>query len=66
MALFKLKNIIGCERLLFEGGSIINGAFQRADVIDELSLVVTPVTADKEDKPLFMDGKLSDFEVLSA
>ena len=66
MALFKLKNIIGCERLLLEGGSIINGAFQRADVIDELSLVVAPVVADKHDKPLFMDGKLSDFELLSA
>lgn len=65
-ALFKLKNIIGCERLLLEGGSIINGAFQRADVIDELSIVVAPVAADKEDKPLFMDGKLSDFELLSA
>lgn len=65
-ALFKLKNIIGCERLLLEGGSIINGAFQRADVIDELSLVVAPVVADKHDKPLFMDGKLSDFELLSA
>ena len=65
-ALFKLKNIIGCDRLLLEGGSIINGAFQRADVIDELSIVVAPVAADKEDKPLFMDGKLSDFELLSA
>lgn len=65
-ALFKLKNIIGCDRLLLEGGSIINGAFQRADVIDELSIVVAPITADKEDKPLFMDGKLSDFELLSA
>ena len=65
-ALFKLKNIIGCDRLLLEGGSIINGAFQRADVIDELSIVVAPITADKEDKPLFMDGKLSDFELMSA
>ncbi len=52
--------------MIAENGSIINGAFQRADAIDELSLVVAPVTADKEDKPLFMDGKLSDFELLSA
>ena len=66
LALFKLKNIIGCERLLLEGGSIINGAFQRASAIDELSLVVVPVVADKHDKPLFMDSTLSDFELVSA
>ncbi len=66
LALFKLKNIIGCERLLLEGGSIINGAFQRADAIDELSLVVAPVIADKRDKPLFMNSTLSDFELVSA
>ena len=66
LALFKLKNIIGCERLLLEGGSIINGAFQRADAIDELSLVVAPVIADKHDKSLFMESTLSDFELVSA
>lgn len=65
-ALYKLKNIIGCDRLLLEGGSIINGAFQRADAIDELSLVVAPIVADKHDKPLFMDSTLSDFELVSA
>ncbi len=65
-ALFKLKNNFGCETLLLEGGSIINGFFQRADAIDELSLVVAPVVADKDDKPLFDDGKTSDFELVKA
>ncbi len=60
-ALFKLKNIIGIDTLLLEGGSIINGAFQRAEAIDELSLVVAPITADKDDKPLFMYGTVQDF-----
>ena len=55
-ALFKLKNIIGIEKLLLEGGSILNGAFQRAGVIDELSLVVAPIVADAQDKPLFMNS----------
>ena len=63
LALSKLKNIVGIETLLLEGGSIINGAFQRADAIDELSLVIAPVTADKDDKPLFMDGTVQDFEL---
>lgn len=66
LALFKLKNIIGCETLLLEGGGIINGAFQRADTIDELSLVMTPTVADKNDKPLFTDSTISDFELTKA
>lgn len=64
LALFKLKNIVGCETLLLEGGSIINGAFQRADVIDELSVVVAPVVADRNDKPLFTDSMVSAFELV--
>ena len=63
LALFKLKNIVGAETLLLEGGSIVNGSFQRADVIDELSLVVAPIVADKDDKPLFMDSTSSSFEL---
>jgi len=66
LALFKLKNIVGCETLLLEGGSIVNGYFQRADVIDELSLVVAPVTGEKDDKPLFMDSVISEYELIKA
>lgn len=62
-ALFKLRNIMGINNLLLEGGSIVNGYFQRADVIDELSLVVAPIIADSADKPLFMDGIASDFKL---
>lgn len=58
-ALFKLKAYFGINKLLLEGGSILNGAFQRAGVIDELSLVVAPVVAGAEDKPLFMDSVMS-------
>ena len=66
LALFKLKNIVGCETLLLEGGSIVNGYFQRADVIDEISLVVAPVTGEKDDKPLFMDSVISEYELIKA
>ena len=54
-ALCKLYALFGITRLMLEGGSIINGAFLKADTVDELSLVVAPVTADADDKPLF-DG----------
>ena len=53
LALNKLKTLFGIETLLLEGGSVINGAFHKAGLIDELSLVVTPQTAKDEDYPLF-------------
>jgi len=62
-ALMKLKTCFGIEHLLLEGGSIINGAFQRAGVIDELSLVVAPVIADAADKPLFMDSVMEEYQL---
>ena len=66
LALKKLKTLFGCETLLLEGGSIINGAFQRAGVIDELSLMVAPMVADKEDKPLFTDATMEDYHLVEA
>ena len=63
IALEKLKRLMDINSLLLEGGSIVNGYFQRADVIDELSLVVAPIVADIEDKPLFMDSTLSEFKL---
>lgn len=63
-ALFKLKSLFECEVLLLEGGSVINASFQKADMIDELSLVVAPIVADKESKPLFFDSKISYFDLI--
>ena len=63
IALEKLKTLMGINSTLLEGGSIVNGYFQRADVIDEISLVVAPIIADAEDKPLFMDSTLSEFKL---
>ena len=63
LVLEKLKNLVGISCLLLEGGSIVNGYFERAGVIDELSLVVAPIIADAEDKPLFMASSVSDFEL---
>lgn len=66
LALTKLKTVIGCETLLLEGGSIINGSFQRADAIDELSLVVAPIVADKDCKPLFMNAANSGYKLIKS
>ncbi len=66
IALDKLKSLFGINTLLLEGGSILNGAFQREDYIDEISVVVAPIIADKEGKPLFFDSANMDFTLDSA
>ena len=63
-ALHKLKSYFGIEKLLLEGGSILDGAFQRAGVVDELSLVVDPVVGGAEGKPLFMDSVLEEYRLV--
>ena len=64
VALEKLYNL-GIKTLLLEGGSIINGAFLKAGVIDEISLVVAPLTANKDDKSIFMDGLVEKYKLIS-
>lgn len=62
-ALFKLKKIFGINKLLLEGGSIINGSFELAEAVDELSLVIAPVVADSDSKPLFNESTLASFKL---
>lgn len=66
IALEKLKRYFGIEHLLLEGGSILNGSFEREGLIDELSLVVAPVTGSAEDMPLFDNGISDSFTLVSA
>jgi riboflavin biosynthesis pyrimidine reductase len=42
-ALKKLRKLFGIERLLLEGGGIINGSFLKAGLIDELSQLIFPL-----------------------
>ncbi len=59
LALRKLKSLFSIDKFLLEGGSLINGAFERAGLIDELSIVRVPLVADKDGKPLFNDSVCS-------
>ena len=63
LSLEKLNQLFGVNTLLLEGGSIINGAFLKEDVVDELSLVIAPLIAGNEDKPLFMDADMNQFQL---
>ena len=53
IALEKLQEYFAINVLLLEGGSEINGAFEHAGFIDELSLVQSSVIADADSKLLF-------------
>ena len=66
LALGKLYRHFGIEKLLLEGGSILNGAFAEAGLVDEISLVVAPVVASGTDKPLFMNSTVCDFSLVKA
>lgn len=63
LVLTKLKKQFGIEKMLLEGGSILNGAFLAADVIDELSLVYVPIIAGDGAKPLFAEGAMKAFRM---
>jgi len=43
LAMSKLKEKLGIDRLLLTGGGVINWAMLEAGLIDELSLVISPV-----------------------
>jgi len=66
LALYKLGTLFPIRTLLLEGGSVINGAFLRAEMVDELSLVQTPVVAEAADKPLFDRSQIMDFTLRAA
>lgn len=63
-ALNKLYTLFDIKVLLLEGGSIINGAFLRADAVDNISQVIAPIVANQDDKPLFDKAQMIDFRLL--
>lgn len=55
LAVRKLKDLFGIERLLVEGGGHINGSMLRAGVIDELSLLLAPAVDGLSGTPALFD-----------
>ncbi len=66
LALEKLYSLFGIKKLLLEGGSVINGTFQKEKLIDELSLVVAPLTAQQDALPLFGENALCGYSLRQA
>ena len=59
----KLRKKFGIKLLILEGGSLINGSFMKAGVIDEISLVQCPITGEKDDKSLFNEGNIESYSL---
>lgn len=55
-ALAALADQLGIDHLLLEGGGHINGAFLRAGLIDEISLMIVPAIDGTAGAPAVFDG----------
>ncbi len=66
MAMKKLNSLFGIKTLLLEGGGIVGASFAKENLIDEISLVVSPVCEGKGAQDLFA-GEISEnnFELSS-
>lgn len=66
LVLHKLWSYFSIDKLLLEGGSELNGSFEKAGLIDELSLVQAPIIAESTDKPLFYECEVSYWKLENA
>lgn len=51
-----LNQELGVRRVLLEGGGVINGAFLRAGLVDEVSVIVCPVVDGSAGAPCVFDS----------
>lgn len=54
-AVWKLKYLFGIERLKLGGGGILNWSFLQAGLVDELSIVIAPVTDGDSHTPTLFE-----------
>jgi riboflavin biosynthesis pyrimidine reductase len=57
-----LNRDLGVKRLLVEGGGRTNGAFLRAGLVDELSLILCPAVDDAKGAPSVFDSTEAESE----
>jgi riboflavin biosynthesis pyrimidine reductase len=55
-----LNRELGVKRVLLEGGGVANGAFLRAGLVDELSLVICPAIDGARGAPITFDSTEAD------
>ena len=57
LLLKKVKNVLAVDLLLLEGGGSLNGSFMEKGLIDELSLVLTPIADGAVHTPTLFETK---------
>jgi riboflavin biosynthesis pyrimidine reductase len=55
-----LNRELGVKRLLLEGGGVVNGAFLRAGLVDEVSLILCPAIDGAKGAPFVFDSSEAD------
>lgn len=59
----KLKDKFGIEKIMLQGGGIVNGTFLSADLIDEISLIIAPIVGGDQAATLFGNGEYLKAEI---
>lgn len=65
-ALTTLSKELGLDRFLLEGGGHLNGAFLRAGLVDEVSLMLVPAIDGIAGAPAIFDGPAADASAIPA
>ena len=55
-ALCAIRRELNVEQLMLEGGGVMNGAFVRAGLVDEISLMLVPAIDGRPDAPAVFDA----------
>lgn len=62
LAVQKLYQLFGIKKLLICGGGIVNWSFLESGVVDELSLLMSPVTDGERNHPIIFENYFQDKE----
>ena len=62
-SLIKLKKLFGIDKMVLQGGPTLDGAFISDDLIDAISIIICPCTAEGGDT-LFKPSKYVEFKLV--
>jgi riboflavin biosynthesis pyrimidine reductase len=54
----KIKSKLGIDKILLEGGGILNGSVMNENLIDEISLLLLPIVVNRVDAPSIFEGEV--------
>ena len=63
LSLQKLKKLFKIDKILLQGGPKLDGAFIKDDLIDGISIIISPLTSEGGDT-LFNPSKYTEFKLI--